>query len=265
MGPRIKNPQIQSIISMSGLLLLFTLTSLILAGLVYYSGMDSILPFMFISLGLFAIFFLAFTITWLSGLLQIRQISRFLASNRPLIRWQYTPQEWYDIKESNWEEDKKDWRVQWGCLTFLFGLIGLLVGVLVGAEEGLLEAVTGGLGGAGLGALAGATIGAATAGGYHLGIKYARQRSQPIEVAFAQDEFYANDSYYKVSSRSKITQIELESGTPAVLRIEAHVEPGILRARDLEWKVVVPDWQVEELKKVLPALFTIQYDASEIS
>ncbi|MBN1316420.1 MAG: hypothetical protein JXA42_13175 [Anaerolineales bacterium] len=217
--------------------------------------MDSLLPVMFISLGLFLLFLLALVIAWLSGMVQASRIEQFLASDRPVIRWQYTPQEWHEIKEGVWREDRTDWRIQWGCLTFLFGLIGLLVGVLVGAEEGLLEAVSGGLVGAVLGSATGGVIGGAVGIGNYLATKYAYQRNQPGEVALAPDEFYVNDSYFKVGPKDANCRVELQTGSPSILKIGAQIyKPLLFREWDLEWSVVVPDRMLEQLSRKIPLL-----------
>ena len=69
-------------------------------------------------------------ITWSMGQIVIRQIEAFLASDRPLLRWTYTSAEWQEIQERQWAEDKEDWKLQLGGLTFIFGLVGLLVGLM---------------------------------------------------------------------------------------------------------------------------------------
>jgi hypothetical protein len=250
-----KNSKIQSAISLSGLLLLFFFTSLILSGLVYYADMDTLLPVLFISLGLFALFFLALLITWLSGLIQAQRIRKFLAGERPVIRWEYTPQEWYEIKEEAWQDEKGDWRIQWGCLTFLFGLIGLMVGVLIGAEEGMLEAVSGGLVGVVLGSLIGGMIGAAVGAGNILAAKYAYKRTRPWEVALAPGEFYTNDSYIRFDPQRTDHKLELQTESKSTLHFEVRIyKPFLFREWDMEWSILVPDRMVEMVRNKLSLL-----------
>ncbi|HUX76594.1 MAG TPA: hypothetical protein VMY40_08160, partial [Anaerolineae bacterium] len=103
-----------------------------------------------------------------------------------------------------WEDEKGDWRITWGCLTGLFGLVGLLVGLALAAREtsfsppildAIIEIVPGGLIGVALGALVGAAIGLAVAGGNYLALRRMHGRSAPGQVALGATEFYANGEY----------------------------------------------------------------------
>jgi len=132
-SPRIPHPYQQGLPALVGVVALtfaIVLVSAIMAALgMWESGVVALssMPL--------ALFGLILLIVWLKGLAQVRQIEAFLASDRPLIRWTYTPAEWQEIKEVKWQEEKGDWKVQWGCLTALFGLAGLLAGLFIATDD----------------------------------------------------------------------------------------------------------------------------------
>jgi hypothetical protein len=208
-----------------------------------------------------ALFGLILLIVWLKGLAQVRQIEAFLASDRPLIRWTYTPAEWQEIKEANWQEEQGDWRVQWGCLTALFGLAGLLAGMFIAADdissslftlEAAIELATGALGGAAIGALGGGVIGAVVAGGNHLAARRAYRQPAPGHVALGAKEFYANDGYFTANGNA-ITRVELTRGKPTILTIVTYTS-RVRGPREEEWEIVVPRRLVDEVEAIVPQI-----------
>lgn len=208
-----------------------------------------------ISLGLLVIFGLSLLGTWLGGRVQVRRIESFLASQRPLLRWTYTPAEWQEIKEATWQEERGDWRIQLGCLTTLFSLTGLLAGAAVGAEEGIGDAIAGGATGTALGAMAGGIIGAAVAGGNYLAAWQAYRQPEPGEVALAPDEIYANGQYFKGNARSSyIRRAELIPGHLAMLRVELQVPPRPRSSSEEEWLIIVPERIVQAVEAAIPEL-----------
>lgn len=256
-GDNIKNPNQLAMIALTGPLALFFLVTLLALGFVLGGYNTPVLKvIMYVGGGLFAIFGLSWISLWVSGLWQMQKGRAFLDSDRPLLRWTYNPEEWREIKEAMWQDEKSDWQIQLGCLTVLFGLIGLLVGAMIGADEGLAEAITGGIGGAGLGVLIGGVIGAAVAGGNHLASRRAYYgRPQPGMVALAPQEIYANNAYFKGNGVSRyIYQIALEKETPPLLRIEMRVPPRPRAPTEEEWLIMVPPRLVEAVEQVIPYL-----------
>ena len=137
---KIRNPNQQSLVAlgvMTGLLLwpVLALLGIVVGG---YAEIFLIIPTIVLA-GLLILFAIAWAVSWLAGKRRIRQIRAFLTSTRPLLRWTYTPEEWRELKEAGWQDTKGDWMTQLGCLTFLFGLIGLLIGAMIGGDEGLEE------------------------------------------------------------------------------------------------------------------------------
>ena len=195
----------------------------------------------------FAIFGLMLLAVWLLGRRQMGQIRAFLDSDRPLEHWFYTPEEWQEIQETIWRDEEGDWRVQFGCMAFLLGLVGLLVGVLLGIEEDLGQAVLWGAAGAAIGAMAGALLGALVAGGNYLAARRAYLRPRPDQVALGPDEIYANGVYFRGDGETRrIYEAKLEAGDPALLVVQAW---GLE-----EWQIVVPARMVEAVQAAIPRL-----------
>jgi hypothetical protein len=67
-------------------------------------------------------------VVWAMGQMAIGRIADFLASDRSLLRWTYSEEEWGEMRAASWREAQSEWKVQFGCLTALFGSVGLLVG-----------------------------------------------------------------------------------------------------------------------------------------
>jgi len=224
-------------------------------------------PIVAILSGSFGLLFgLVLLITWAMGRMQIKKIEDFLAGNRPLIRWTYTPEEWENLKEAKWEEEKGDWKIQLGCLTFLFGLVGLLTSLLIAASdtsfdlytiETIGELVFGGLGGAAIGAAAGGAIGLAVAGGSHLAARKAYHQPTPGEVALAPTEIYANGQYFRANGGT-IESVEFQPETPAQLIIVTYT--WYKRPGEEEWVIFVPPRLVEEIETIVPQIAVIRSD-----
>jgi len=256
-SPRIPHPYQQGLPALVGLVALtfvIVLVSAIMAALGMWKS--SVVVLLSMPLALFGLILL---IVWLQGLAQVRQATAFLASDRPLIRWTYTPAEWQEIKEAKWQEEKGDWRVQWGCLTAILGLAGLLAGLFIAADdissslftlEAAIELATGALGGAAIGALAGGVIGAVVAGGNYLGARNDYRQPTPGHVALAPKEFYANDGYFTANGNA-ITRVELTRGKPTILTIVTYTS-RVRGPREEEWEIVVPRRLVDEVEAIVP-------------
>jgi len=254
---KIRNPHQRALTSGWMFIALSSLLALLALGLALLGGQrDQILmaPAL-VGAGVFAILGLALCLTWLLGWRHVRRIRAFLASDRPLLRWRYTAEEWQTIKEAAWQEERSDWQVQLGCLTALFGLIGLLVGVMIGAEEGTGQAIFAGVTGLILGLLVGGVIGAVVASSNHLAIRQEYARPEPGQVALARHELYANDQYFQGDGHaSYIRQATLQAGDPAVLQIDLQTTPRSRTSGQEEWLIVVPSRLLQDVKAVIPSL-----------
>jgi hypothetical protein len=208
-----------------------------------------------VSGGLFLLFGLTGLVVWVLGRRTRRQVAAFLSSGRPLVCWVYTPQEWARVKAPDWQAAREDWRPQWGCLTVLFALVGLLTGGLTGAEAGLAEMLQWGLVGALIGAAAGGLIGAVVAGSNYVAARRAYRRPEPGAVALAPHELYVDGEYFRGDGVTRyIRHAELEPGDPSILWIEAR-RPAMPRVpAALEWRIVVPARMVKPVTQALSLL-----------
>jgi len=215
----------------------------------------------------FVMFGLLLLVTWLLGELQRRRIVAFLASDRPLVRWTFTSAEWREIVDVKWEDEKGDWKTMWGCLTGLFGLVGLLVGLAIAAGEtsfsppildAVVETVSGGLIGMALGAIVGAAIGLAVAGGNYLALRTMHDRSVPGQVALAPTEFYANGEYFRANG-GVIQGVDFQRGNPATLMISTYYW-RFRRPPEEEWVIVVPRRMVEQVQDIIPQIVVSEPD-----
>ncbi len=255
-GLKIRNPHHAGLIALIGPIALFFWPALLALGLIISGNGDNLLiiPAM-IGAGLFAIFCLTWIVSWLLGRRQITQIRAFLNSDRPVLRWNYTPEEWRQLKEITWQEEKGDWQLQLGCLTAIFGLVGLLVGAMIGFEEGLTELFLNGFGGAGIGVTVGGAIGVAVASSNYVASRWSYHRVEPGPVALAPHEIYANDVYFRGDGDSAyIRQATLTQDNPPQLRLELQLPPKPRAPRNEEWEITVPPRLMAAVEAILPRL-----------
>jgi hypothetical protein len=187
-------------------------------------------------------------ITWGMGQIVIRQIEAFLASDRPLLRWTYTPAEWQEIQDRRWAEDKEDWKLQLGGLTFIFGLVGLLVG-LMGMGNGLNPFVT-----TPIGLAFGLSVGVVVAGGSHLAARQAYLGDEPCQVVLAVGEFFYGGQYFRASGdRKRIESVEFKRGHPSELVLNTY-SWNIRSSTEDEWDISVPPRLTDQVEAILPSL-----------
>jgi hypothetical protein len=257
--PNLKNPQQPSLLSLGVIIGLLFAPALVMLGLASRDERNVILLIpAFIITGLLVLLSIAWVVSWGLGRWQLGQIRAFLASNRPVLRWRYTPEEWREIREAAWQEERGDWRVQLGCLTFIFSLIGLLVGGAVGADEGLNEAIIYGLSGGLGGLLLGGLLGGAVATGNYLATRSAYRQTEPGIVALAPHEIYANDQYFRGNGSSTyLKQAKLlpaEPDVPPRLLVELKVPSKPRSSSEEEWEIVVPPGRVAAVEAIIPQL-----------
>lgn len=195
--------------------------------------------------GLGGLFVLVGLVTLVLRQLKYSKMNEFWASDRPLMRWQYTPAEWQAMREEQWLDSVGDWKVQAGCLTVLFSLAGMLTGVMIGAEHGLLPALADGALGGGLGILAGGVLGAIVAAiNFHIA-RRSLQDTIPGQVAFGIEEILFCDEYFKGNGSTRYVQsvqIRRLSGCELVISI---FNPRIRAESEQEWVIPVPDYLEE--------------------
>ena len=253
MKAHLRNPYQRAIVTLAGIVVFSLLATLAVWGL---SGIAIAGPALVWMGTIFSLFIsLILLIIWLLGLRQVRRARNFLQSDRPLVRWTYSQAEWDQLKESLWQEEKGDWKVQWGCLTVLLALTGLLTGVMLGWEDGFPEILISGSLGLVLGGLAGATLGMLVAGGNHLGARQSYQQGRPGQVALGKDEIYASDDYFKGDGRtSYFKDLTLLRGNPDILELLIVFPPRPRMPLEEDWRIPVPAKWVDQVEEILPRL-----------
>lgn len=203
-----------------------------------------------------AIFFgLSALLIWVLGLIQIQRARSFLDSERVLVRWTYSTGEWAQLKEALWQEEKGDWKIQFGCLTILFSLVGLLTGVLIGLDEGLTEAVIYGLAGLFLGGLLGAGLGTIVAGSSYTSARQAYADPEPGVVALGAHEIYFGDAYFRGNGINRyIQEATLEHGPMPMLVLRLVFPPRPRMPSEEQWNIYVPPKWLDHVEAVIPQL-----------
>ncbi len=253
METRFRNPHQRAIVTLAGLVIFALLATLAIGGVSFAGAANPALAW--IGFVFFVILALMLTIIWLMGLRQARRARNFLQSDRPLLRWTYSTAEWQLIRETIWQGERGDWKIQWGCLTLLLGLAGMLTGVMLGMEGGILDAITQGLIGLALGSLAGGALGALVAGGNFLGARQAYQREEPGQVALGPNEIYFSDDYFAGDGVNAYIQgIAIHHGGPATLEFQLIFPPRPRMPRQEQWVVPVPSRWVEKVEESLHVL-----------
>lgn len=196
MDTKIKHPHrdaFPTLIILTALSVIVTLLGGILAWLRILS--IPAVPYIAGSFGLFCGVILV--IVWLLGLNQMRRTAAFLASDRVLVRWTYTPEEWDTIRCQRQETTRGDWKLALGCLTVIFAITGALTGVLIGLDDDLGTVLLDGALGLFVGGLIGGILGLAVGGGNALGAWLAYRDLHPEQIALGASEIFANDQYFR--------------------------------------------------------------------
>ncbi len=180
-----------------------------------------------------------------------RQVEAFVASDRPLLRWTYTPTQAKRIRAGRWEEERSDWKMQFGCLTGLFGLVGALVGVM-GYFSGELDPLVA----TGAGLAFGAMVGGVVAVANHAGARAERGAGGPMMVALGIGEFAFDGEYFRERGAEHVIEtMRLEEDTSPTLVIETWSRPWYQRTPlEQEWHIPVPKEQVDAVRRLVEAV-----------
>lgn len=253
MQTKLTNPHSSAILTLAGLSGSALLATVFIVGLSRQGLVEAALAW--IGLIFFTILSLMGVTIWLLGLRQVLRARAFLKSERPLVRWTYSPDEWQAIKEAVWQESKGDWKLQGGCLALLLALAGLLTGAMLGLDSGLPEGIATAITGLVLGGLAGALIGMLVALGNYLGARQAYRRTEPGQVALGPDEIYASDDYFRGDGvHSYIREAILRSGRQSALECTLVVPPRPRMPREEHWRIPIPARWVEPVEEKLPQI-----------
>jgi hypothetical protein len=189
---------------------------------------------------------------------QVRQIRDFLESDRPQVQWVYTPEEWAALRETHWQEAQETRQLPVGCLAFLLGVAGLLVGGGLAARstafstydwEALLEIGGGAVAGALLGGLGGGLIGSIVALGNWQAARQNYRQTVPGEVALSRQEIYFMGRYVKFTGdTTRLEQLEWEREYP--VRLIITITTWRPRRAEETWEIVVPDRVLPQVEVV---------------
>lgn len=247
------DPYRRGLLAPLGLTLLALLATLATGGLFALGLLNGV--FFAIAVSFLLLFGVMALSVWLWGSAQQRRAAAFLASDRPLVRWTYTPREWERLQAAAWEEEGGDWKVQLGCLTVLLAITGALTGLLIGLDEGLLPALVGSGLGLAAGGLLGGVIGMVVAGGNHLGARLAQAQTTPGIVALAPNEVYALGNYFRGDGRSSyVRRVTLYRDAPLRLHLEIQLPPRVRGPVEEAWMLPVPAPMLETVEASLPQL-----------
>jgi len=249
---RIKAPYSAALTTVKGLMILPLLLIAGGAGL-QMAGIFSWNMVAYIMGGIaFGILFLTWIILIIRRSVIASRMENFLSSSRVLVQWSYSPEQWKQMRESVRQEAKGDWRIQMGCLTVLFGIVGLLTGVMIGADEGFTEAVIGGLIGLLAGLAPGAVIGTVVSRINIIISRGSYADNIPAHVALGHQEILFNDEYFRGNSISRYIQnAQFGKGEQASELIISIWWPQPRTDPEKEWTIPVPDYMREEVESVL--------------
>ena len=248
-----------------GLIAPLWLTLLALLGTLMAWGVSALGLTSYVFLAISACFLVLFgvitLIVWIWGRTHIRRAAEFLASDRPLVRWTYSPPEWERLMGAGLEEEGGDWKVQLGCLTVLFAITGALTGVMIGADESFGQALLSGAIGLVGGGVIGGVIGAVVAGSQHLAMRRAYTQSKPGEVVLGHDEVYALGNYFKGNGHSSyVRRVTLHHDAPIRLHIEIQLVPRVRGPVEEAWMLPIPPQMVKAVEAMLPEIARVPKD-----
>jgi hypothetical protein len=253
MNPKIQNPYLNALIPIGGVALLGIFTSILTWGLAAFGVIER--SAFWISLIISGFFCLIWLIILLLGARKVKKIRGFLNSDRPLIRWTYSPEDWKRIKELDWNEQRQDWKLQWGCMSLLIAAAGGLTGAMLGLGEGFGLILVNILLGLLVGAAIGLLLGAVVAGGNHLDSWLAYRKEEPAQVALGPGEIYTGFDYFHADGKFRfIKDYELNSGKENTLTITLIFPPRPRTPNEETWIIPVPDHLVEHIDRIIPEL-----------
>jgi hypothetical protein len=253
MKPKMKNPFQNALIPIGLLTVFSSFITFLFWGLSAAARIEAY--FAWIALTFFVFFFLVWIIIWLLGIRKVQRIREFLNSSRPIIRWTYSATEWRQIREQNWQEVSQDWKIQWGCLSFLLGLVGLMTGAMLGLGDGLGKLSLWALIGLVIGFGTGLLIGGIVAGGNHLSSWLAYRQEEPVEVALGVGEIFNGYDYFCADGSLRLVRnIELDRGSPDTLTFTLEFPPRPRMPYEESWVIPVPTQFVDRVEELIPVL-----------
>ncbi len=205
-------------------------------------------------LGVFTGWFLfMLVLVWVLGLFKRWKMYRFLRSNRVLVHWRYTDEEWQQLKDAAWEENRSVLAPAMIFMTVTFGLIAAVVTAMVRLEDSVMAALSGALVGALVGLVVGAVLGTVVGGGNYLGSMWARRGDTQSLVALGANEILSGRDYFRSNGKTPyIKRVTIaHEQEPPTLVFELH-RPVIRGESDITWNILVPTRMVDAVSAMLP-------------
>jgi hypothetical protein len=211
---------------------------------------DALVFFGLLALGVYGFMLV---LMWGLGMVKLWQIHDFLRSDRPLIRWRYTPTEWQNIQAERLCESFPGIALPLGCMTTIFGVVGLAVGGMVGIEDGVNEAVVGAFIGVGIGASIGVVLGSSIALGSHLSKQWVYRYDRSDGVVLGTQEILSGRSYFKGNGRTRyLIHVDIQKDN-LVIDME---NPKIRGESEETWYIPIPHRLTKHVTTMLPKIKT---------
>ncbi|MFQ3680955.1 MAG: hypothetical protein SNJ51_01700 [Roseiflexus sp.] len=194
---------------------------------------------------------------WIAGMRNWRKGKEFLLSDRPLVSWIYTPEEWHQVNVYFYKKMRSD-SPPYGCLPLLFAGIGLLVGIMVGLGDtaDLEETVASAL----VGVLAGSIVGGVLVLPVYLinrsAIGRLRRPTPPACVALGRGELF----YERVHTRidPQYDRVYIKQGPHMHILVERPKASTILGRLGITYvfpsMILIPPRMASAVQEALPHL-----------
>jgi hypothetical protein len=203
-------------------------------------------------LGMFSLTLLiTLVILWAGGISNAKRGRAFLASERPLVSWVYTAEEWQKVRAYFYEQERSE-SPPLGCLPVLFSAAGLLAGLMIGFDDGLPEALLGGLIGIAVGAAVGGVL-IVPVYLFNRSVQHsALRREDPPAVAIGVRELFYDQLYFD-GERHTIYDVQLAADAPPRLLIETFAIRGSFSA-GFPGVIPVPPRMLASVQRALPQI-----------
>ena len=215
------------------------------------------------ALGMIGITFLFTALfLWVGGWNNRRRGAEFLQSDRVLVAWVYTPEEWQQVRQYFYEQMRSD-PPPYGCLPILLGGAGFLAGLMIGMTDSsdLAEAAASVL----VGTFAGAIVGGVLIPPVYLinqfAIERMRRPSPPACVALGRNELFY-ERVYLDANRHPIDAIFLKQRPLPHLKVVRHRAGGRTERMSVTSLfpsiILIPPRMISAVEATIPQIITYQ-------
>ena len=254
----VRNPNLRGITAFWLLIWLFSIPLALSIALSILEKLEAV----FILLAAFPLAFVCMIqlIAILFGRMEAAKAREFLQSSRPILRWTYRTEDWNSIMDEQWADEKDDWKLQLFGLTFIFGLVGVLVGIMGMCEDTLNPLVT-----TTAGVTFGIILGVVIATGNYIGARREYSHTNPA-VAIGESEIFYNSQYFKADGRTsfiRTAEVKKDKKTELVIRTYGG---SFLTSTQKggEWIIPIPRELIADVEAVLPRLKIVKEEDDEV-